>query len=93
MQKTPTNYARCGKGPWKDKWKYSGMLCIFFTFLGNSIPHIALQRKAGEKPKESPSSEVFEGLIIVFKREKCDSSKIDFRVQILITVLLVCMDG
>lgn len=69
------------------------MLCVFFTFLGNSIPHIALQRKAGKKPKESPPSEVFERLKTVFKREKCDSSKTDFRVQILITVLLVCMDG
>lgn len=29
----------------------------------------------------------------VFKREKCDSAKIDFRVQILILVLLVCVDG
>lgn len=42
---------------------------------------------------ESPPSEVFERLKTVFKREKCDSSKIDFRVQILILVLLVCVDG
>lgn len=42
---------------------------------------------------ESPPSEVFEGLKIVSKREKCYSAKIDFRVQILILVLLVCIDG
>lgn len=42
---------------------------------------------------EPPPSEVFEGLKTVFKREKCDSARIDFRVQILIIVLLVCMDA
>lgn len=54
---------------------------------------MALQRNAGEKPMESPPSEVFEGLKTVFKREKCVSAKIDFRVQILILVLLLCIDG
>lgn len=68
-------------------------LCVLFTFPGNSIPTIALQRNAGEQPMESPPSEVFEGLKTVFKREKCDFAKIDFRVQILIIVLFVCIDG
>lgn len=91
--KKPKELCKIWQRTLKGQWKYSSMLCIFFTLPGNSIAPIALQRNAGEKPVEFPPSEVFEGLKTVFKREKCDSAKIDFRVQILTLVLLVCIDG
>lgn len=66
---------------------------VFKLFPGNSIASITLQRDAGERPMESPPSEVFEGLRTVFKREKSDVAKPDFRGCILILVLLVCIGG
>lgn len=73
------------------------MLCVFFTvfklFPGNSVTSIILLRVSGERHTESPPSQVFEEVRTVFKREKFDVAKIDFRGQTLILVSLVCIGG
>lgn len=66
---------------------------VFKFFPGNSITSITLQRNPGERPMESLPPELFERLRTVFKRETYDVAKRNFRGQILILVLLVCIGG